>query len=153
MKYNFSFLILLSALINLSSCSEDEDSLLNLIQVSGILYEKKDQQDTMLVFSRTKINPLGSKKVIIKNEEEMTIYPAKIKCDYKLLILRNYSYATCKIDLTNVPSGFYRIIFLFYNNMHYKIKNMVPFGVQLVDSEDNSNELINAFTYNITQKN
>ena len=69
MKYNFSFLILFFALINLSSCAEDEDSFLNLIQVSGILYEKKDQQDTMLVFSRTKINPLGIKQVIIKNEK------------------------------------------------------------------------------------
>ena len=111
----------------------------------------------MLVFSRTKINPLGIKQAIIKNEEEMTIYPAKIKMKsdqfQDILILRNYSYATCKIDLTNVPSGFYRIIFLFYNNMHYKIKNMVPFGVQLADSEDNSNELIHAFTNNITQKN
>ena len=83
MKYNFSFLILLLALINLSQCSEDENSILNLIQVSGILYEKKDQQDTWLVFSRTKINPLGIKQVIIKNEEEMTIYPAKINCDFK----------------------------------------------------------------------
>ena len=54
MKYNFSFLILLFALINLSSCSEDEDSLFNLIQVSGILYEKKINKMQCLSFQELK---------------------------------------------------------------------------------------------------
>ena len=151
MKYNSSLLILLFALINLSSCSEDESSLMNIIQASGTLYEKKSQQDITVVFSKTKINPLGIKQVILKNEEEMAIYPTQINCDYKLLILYNYAYATCKIDLTNVPSGFYRIILLLYNNMHYKINSMVPFLVQQVDSEDLSNELINVLADNITE--
>lgn len=112
MKFNLSLSILLFTLVSLSSCSEDENSLMNIVQVSGLLYEKKSQQDIILVSSRTNLEPTGFKQVIIKNEEKMDIFPTPIKCDYKSLNLPFYQYIKCKIDLEKVPSGFYRIILI-----------------------------------------
>ena len=136
---------------NLYICAEDENSHFNIAQVSGILYEKKSQQDVMIVFSRTNINPSSIKKVIIKNEEKMEIYPIKLTCDYKKEILFN-TYVKCSIDLTNVPGGLYKIILLIYNNMHHSINNMLPFLVLEDDSPDKPLQLLDIITYeNITE--
>ena len=78
MKCNLLFLILFFSLTNFYSCAEDENSHFNIAQVSGILYEKKSQQDVMIVFQRTNINPSSIKQIIIKNEEKMEIYPIKL---------------------------------------------------------------------------
>ena len=150
MKCNLLFLILFFALTNLYSCAEDENSHFNIAQVSGILYEKRNQQDVMIVFPRTNINPSSIKQVIIKNEEKMEIYPIKLNCDYKKEILFN-TYVKCTIDLTNVPSGLYKIILLIYNNMHHTINNMLPFLVLEADSPDKPLQLLDIIYENVTE--
>lgn len=153
MKFNLSLSILLFTLVSLSSCSEDENSLMNIVQVSGLLYEKKSQQDIILVSSRTNLEPTGFKQVIIKNEEKMDIFPTPIKCDYKSLNLPFYQYMKCKIDLEKVPSGFYRIILITYKGFNLDNKNMIPFRVMKDDSEFKPLQLIDFIATNITDDN
>ena len=58
MKYYLSFLIILFAFVGLVSSSKDKiSSPLKIAQVSGILHEKKGDQDIMLVVEGKKINP------------------------------------------------------------------------------------------------
>ena len=150
MKINLSFLILLFASIGLNSSSKDENSPLNIAQVSGLLYEKRSQQDIMLIIPRTKINPFDIEQVVIEQEEEKTVYLSQLKCDYKKEKNGN-SYVKCKIDLSNVPSGFYKIILLFYKNKHYAIHNMLPFLILGNNPEEKPLELIDAFATNVTE--
>lgn len=149
MKYNLSFLILLFSFIVLASSSKYEKKPLNIAQVSGVLYEKRNRQDIMLITSRTNINPFDIEQAVIKPEEEETVYLSQLKCDYKKEKDAN-SYVKCKIDLSNVPSGFYKIILLFYKNEHYEIHNMLPFFVLENKSGDIPLELIDVF-YNVTE--
>ena len=128
MKINLSSLFLLFAFIGLVSSSKGEKSPLNIAQVSGLLYEKRSQQDIMLIIPRTNINPFDIEQVVIEQEEEKAVYLSQLKCDYKKEKNEN-SYVKCKIDLSNVPSGFYKIILLFYKKEHYAIHNMLPFLV------------------------
>ena len=149
MKYNISFLIILFSSIVLASSSKVEKSPFNIAQVSGVLYEKRNQQDIMLITSRTNINPFDIEQAVIKPEEEETVYLSQLKCDYKKETKAN-SYIKCKIDLSNVPGGFYKIILLFYKNEHYAINNMPPFLVLENKSGDIPLELIDVF-YNVTE--
>jgi len=71
MKYYLSFLILLIAFIGLVSSLEDKNSLpFTLAQVSGILYEKKSNQDIMLVIRGKKVTPSFFKQLVLTEEKQ-----------------------------------------------------------------------------------
>jgi hypothetical protein len=104
-KIYLSSLFLLFAFIGLVSSSKGEQSPLNIAQVSGLLYERRSQQDIMLIIPRTNINPFDIEQVVIEQEEEKAVYLSQLKCDYKKEKNEN-SYVKCKIDLSNVPSDY-----------------------------------------------
>ena len=86
MKYYLP--ILLFSFLGLVSCRNDTHTL-NIIQVSGLLYEKTAQQDVMLTITETnitKIAPSSIKQAAIKEEGNTNIYPVNLVCaDKKVL--------------------------------------------------------------------
>lgn len=126
MKYYLSFLIILFAFVGLVSSSKDKiSSPLKIAQVSGILHEKKGDQDIMLVVEGKKINPSLFKQLVLKEEELSEIYFSKLICDYKKET-EDYSYIKCLIDLSKIPKGFYKIAFFLYDNEKYKNSKIPP---------------------------
>ena len=138
MKYFFS--LLLFAFLGLVSSNNDTFPL-DIAQVSGILYENKDKQDVMLIFPQTNINPSSIQHVIIQQEQTPNVYPLNLVCDNKKELYPN-SFVKCKIDLTNVPKGFYKIILLIYGTEHYKINNRLPFLILGEEPPERPIELI-----------
>ena len=127
MKYYLS--ILLFAFIGLVSSYSNNDTFpIDIAQVSGLLYQYKAQQDVMLIFPQTNINPSSIKHVVIKVEGSFDIYPLNLVCNYKKELYPN-SFVKCQIDLSKVPQGFYKVILLMYGSEHYKIEQKIPFLV------------------------
>ena len=145
MKYYFSLLLL--AFLGLVSSNNHTN--LDIAQVSGLLYENIDKQDIMLIFPQTNVNPSSIKHVIIKEEGSANVYPINLVCDYKKELYPN-SFVKCKIDLLNVPKGFYRIILLICDNDFYKINNLLPFLIMGEEQPERPIELIDALG-NITE--
>ncbi len=140
MKYYFS--ILLFAFIGLVSSSRNNDTFpSDIAQVSGLLYEKQANQDIMLIFPQTNINPSSIKHIIIKKERNYDTYPLNLVCDYKKELYPN-SFVKCKIDLSKVPQGFYKIIILIYDTEHYRVNNLLPFLVIGEEQPERPIELI-----------
>ena len=125
MKYYFS--LLLFAFLGLVS-SQNDTFPLDIAQVSGLLHERQDKQDAILIFPQTNINPSSIKHIVIKKEGSYETYPLNFVCDYKKELYPN-SFVKCKIDLSKVPQGFYKIIILIYDTEHYRINNLPPFLV------------------------
>ncbi len=155
MKYYLP--ILLFSFLGLVSCRNDTHTL-NIIQVSGLLYEKTAQQDVMLTITETnitKIAPSSIKQAAIKEEGNTNIYPVNLVCADKK-VLNPYSFVKCKIDLSNIPQGLYKIILLIHGSEHYKINNFVPFLIQGSKLEEKNIELIdviaNATEYSTNQE-
>ena len=155
MKYYLP--ILLFSFLGLVSCRNDTHTL-NIIQVSGLLYEKTAQQDVMLTITETnitKIAPSSIKQAAIKEEGNTNIYPVNLVCADKK-VLNPYSFVKCKIDLSNVPQGLYKIILLIHGSEHYKVNNFAPFLIQGSKLEEKNIELIdviaNATEYSTNQE-
>ena len=155
MKYYLP--ILLFSFLGLVSCRNDTHTL-NIIQVSGLLYEKTAQQDVMLTITETnitKISPSSIKQAAIKEEGNTNIYPVNLVCADKK-VLNPYSFVKCKIDLSNIPQGLYKIILLIHGSEHYIINNFVPFLIQGSKLEEKNIELIdviaNATEYSTNQE-
>jgi len=143
MKYYLP--ILLFSFLGLVSCRNDTHTL-NIIQVSGLLYEKTAQQDVMLTITETNITktaPSSIKQAAIKEEGNTNIYPVNLVCADKK-VLNPYSFIKCKIDLSNVPQGLYKIILLIHGSEHYKVNNFAPFLIQGSKLEEKNIELIDA---------
>ena len=124
LKMKYYLPILLFSFLGLVSCRNDTHTL-NIIQVSGLLYEKTAQQDVMLTITETnitKIAPSSIKHAAIKEEGNTNIYPVNLVCADKK-VLNPYSFVKCKIDLSNVPQGLYKIILLIHGSEHYIINN------------------------------
>ena len=126
MKYYLSFLALFFSFVGLASSSEDENSLhFKLVQVSGVLHEKKSNQEIMLVIQGKKIEPSFFKQLVLREEKQNEIYFSKLTCDYKEQIY-DYSYIKCQIDLSQIPGGFYKIALVFYNEEDYRNSLLPP---------------------------
>ena len=80
----------------------------------------------MLIFPQTNINPSSIKHIVIKKEGSYETYPLNLVCDYKKELYPN-SFVKCKIDLSKVPQGNYKIIILIYDTEHYGINNFLHF--------------------------
>ena len=78
MKYYFS--LLLFAFLGLVS-SQNDTFPLDIAQVSGLLHERQDKQDAILIFPQTNINPSSIKHIIIKQERSPNVYPLNLVCN------------------------------------------------------------------------
>ena len=91
--------------------------------------------------NRTKIAPSSIKHAAIKEEGNTNIYPVNLVCADKK-VLNPYSFVKCKIDLSNIPQGLYKIILLIHGSEHYIINNFVPFLIQGSKLEEKNIEFI-----------
>ena len=138
MKYYFS--LLLFAFLGLVS-SQNDTFPLDIAQVSGLLHERQDKQDAILIFPQTNINPSSIKHIIIKQEGSPNVYPLNLVCN-STKELHPYSFVKCQIDLSTVPKGFYKVILLIYGTEHYKINNLIPFLILGEEQPERPLELI-----------
>ena len=150
MKYYLSFLALFFAFVGLVSSSEDENSLhFKLVQVSGVLHEKKSNQEIMLVIQGKKIEPSFFKQLVLREEKQNEIYFSKLTCDYKEQIY-DYSYIKCQINLSQIPGGFYKIALLFYDEEDYRNSLLPPLLILEEKKEEDVLRLVDTIP-NITE--
>ena len=151
MKSYISFLILLLSFVNLASCSE-LTSPFTLVQASGVLREKQDNQEMTLLTQGEKANPSLFKQLVLKEERTNELYFTRLTCFDKEEIY-DYSYVNCTIDLSKIPAGFYKITLFFYNNQDYKYNDLPPLLIHGdKKEEDKGQKLIDVFS-NLTESN
>jgi hypothetical protein len=145
MKSYFSLLILLFAFVKIVSGLEEDNYPFKFVQASGILYEKKANQDIMFVAQGRKVNPYLLKQLVLREEKRNEIYFTKLNCQEKEEIY-DYSYIKCKIDLSKIKKGFYKMAVFFYANDDYRNNELPPLLILGDKEEDEELKILNAFT-------
>ena len=151
MKSYFSFLILLFAFVGLVSSSEEDNSPFRLVQASGVLYEKKSSQDIIFIAQGKNINPYFLKQLVLREERLNEIYFARLNCHDKEEIY-NYTYVKCKIDLSKIQKGFYKMAVIFYANEDCRNNNLPPLLI-LGDGKIDDELKLTSVVSNVTEYN
>ena len=151
MKSYFSFLILLFAFVGLVSSSEEDNSPFRLVQASGILYEKKSSQDIIFIAQGKNINPYFLKQLVLREERLNEIYFARLNCQDKEEIY-DYTYVKCKIDLSKIQKGFYKMAVIFYANEDCRNNNLPPLLI-LGDGKIDDELKLTSVVSNVTEYN
>jgi hypothetical protein len=119
------------------------------VKTSGILHEKKDNQEIMLVTQGEKANPSLFKQLILKEEKTNELYFTRLTY-YDKEEIYDYSYVNCTVDLSQIPKGFYKMALFFYGKENYKNNNLPPILIVGDKKDDKEVKLIDIFA-NLTE--